>query len=264
MPSDRRRPVGVQARCNRLSSLLVQNWNRRTAVELALRRPTIDLDRRRVLESRLRELRVEEDSLEAQDDKSGAGHGHSRVGMTTSTAEIVHARGWKVVRLRGKKPIGAHWQVTKDPDEITAWLDAGSNIGLVCHERTGVAVLDPDNLLAWADMIETLGQPSLPWVVTGSGRLHYYVVWEPDLPAKLTWRGEVIGEIQRGPGQQQVVLPPSRHPDTGAAYRWIDEFFDALCEPLHPLTDPLPRLPGIWLAYLRAEAYEREYRNRQR
>jgi hypothetical protein len=190
--------------------------------------------------------------------------------MTANTPEIVRARGWEVVRLRGKKPVGAHWQTTKDADEVAAWLAAGDNIGLVCHERTGVAVLDPDDSLAWADMIDTLGQPSLPWVVTGSGRLHYYIRWTPDLPAKLTWRGEtagtikVIGEIQRGPGQQQVVMPPSVHPTTGLPYCWIDEAFEALCEPINPLTDPLPELPGLWLAYLRHEAYEREYRNRQR
>ena len=70
-------------------------------------------------------------------------------------------------------------------------------------------------------MIDTLGQPALPWMVTGRGRLHDPVVWEPNLPAKLEWKGEVIGEIQRGPGQQQVVLPPSEHPDTGLRYRWI-------------------------------------------
>jgi hypothetical protein len=188
----------------------------------------------------------------------------------TSTPEIVRARGWEVVRLRGKKPVGAHWQITTDADEVAAWLAAGDNIGLVCHERTGVAVLDPDDSLAWIDMIDTLGQPCLPWVITGSGRLHYYIRWTPDLPAKLMWRGETagtikaIGEIQRGPGQQQVVMPPSVHPTTGLPYRWIDEAFEALCETINPLTDPLPELPGLWLAYLRHEAYEREYRNRQR
>jgi hypothetical protein len=171
------------------------------------------------------------------------------------TVAAVRAKRWEVVRLRGKKPLGPHWQTTKDPAAVAAWLEAGSNIGLVCHERTGVAVLDPDDSLAWADMVDTLGQPSLPWVITGSGRLHYYVAWEPDLPAKLTWHGETIGEIQRGPGQQQVVLPPSRHPDTRIAYRWITESLGRLCEPINPLTDPLPKLPGLWLAYLRSHVY---------
>ena len=115
-------------------------------------------------------------------------------------------------------------------------------------------------------MIDTLGQPALPWMVTGRGRLHYPVVWEPNLPAKLEWKGEVIGEIQRGPGQQQVVLPPSEHPDTGLRYRWITEALMPviLCEPIDPVTDALPRLPALWLGYLRHDHFMREHRKEQR
>ena len=171
------------------------------------------------------------------------------------TIAAVHAKGWEVVRLRGKKPVGPHWQITTDSDEIAAWLAAGNNIGLVCHERTRIAVLDPDDLVAWADMIDALGQPSTPWVITGSGRLHYYLRWEPDLPAKLTWQGKTIGEIQRGPGQQQVVLPPSVHPTTALPYHWISESLSFLCEPTDPVSDPLPELPGLWRAYLRHQVY---------
>jgi hypothetical protein len=35
-----------------------------------------------------------------------------------------------------------------------------------------VAVLDPDDLLGWAELVDQLGQPCLPWVITGSGKLH--------------------------------------------------------------------------------------------
>src|SRR4030095_176044 len=136
------------------------------------------------------------------------------------TLAAVRARGLEVVRLRGKRPVGAHWHTTRDVDEVARWISAGDNIGLVCHERGGVAVLDPDQV-EWVDMIDTLRPPLPPWVITGSGKLHYYIQWEPHLPAKLEWAGAIIGEIQRGPGQQQVVLPPSVHPDTGAQYRWI-------------------------------------------
>jgi hypothetical protein len=170
------------------------------------------------------------------------------------TIAAVRTKGWEVVKLKGKKPIGAHWEVTKDANEVGTWLAAGYNIGLLCHERTGVAVLDPDKI-EWVDLIDMLGQPCLPWVVTGSGRLHYYFAWEADLPAKLTWRGEIIGEIQRGPGLQQVVMPPSIHPDTGATYRWITDNLGSLCEPINPVTDALPKLPGVWLAYLRSYVY---------
>jgi hypothetical protein len=180
------------------------------------------------------------------------------------------ARQWEVVKLkvRDKTPWAAKkgnsWTVTTEPAVVARWLTAGHNIGLVCHERTGVAVLDPDKP-AWADMVDALGQPGLPWTITGSGRLHYFIRWEPDLPAKLEWKGEIIGEIQRGPGQQQVVLPPSVHPDTGARYRWISERVlpTLLCEPIDPVADLLPRLPALWLGYLRHDHYMRLHQKEQ-
>jgi hypothetical protein len=154
------------------------------------------------------------------------------------TIGAISARRWECVLLRPreKKPAGSHWQVSSNASAIEDHLARSGNVGLVAHERNGLAIIDPDNLDAWADMIDTLGQPSLPWVHTGSGRLHYYVKWQPNLPAKLTWRGELVGEIQRGPGQQQVVAPPSIHPTTGKPYRWL----------VDPATETLPELPGDW------------------
>ena len=116
---------------------------------------------------------------------------------------------------------------------------------MIANETSGVAILDPDELLLWADMVDCLESPGAPLVETGRGRLHYWAAWVPGLPAKLSWRGVVIGEIQRGPGLQHCCIPPTIHPDTGKPYRWIAD----------PLTTPLLTLPGIWLAYLRAEAH---------
>jgi hypothetical protein len=178
------------------------------------------------------------------------------------TVDVIRARRWECVRLRAreKRPAGAHWVTTRDADEVAQWFTRGYNVGLVCHERTGVAVLDPDDALAWADMVDALGQPSLPWVLTGSGRLHYYIAWEP-LPAKIAWGVEntIIGEIQRGPGQQQVVLPGSIHPK-GGRYRWITERLGELVQPIDPTRAPLPEIPGLWRAYLRAQMYAAESR----
>lgn len=162
------------------------------------------------------------------------------------TVAAVRAKGWECVRLapRTKKPVGLHWQITKDADEVAAWFRAGANVGLVCHERTGVAVLDPDRI-EWADMVDYFGQPSLPWVITGSGNLHYYIAWESCLPPKLKWDGAIIGEIQRGPGLQQVVMPGSIHPN-GRPYRWVTESLGDLVMPINPVGDPLPPLPVNW------------------
>jgi hypothetical protein len=161
---------------------------------------------------------------------------------------MVERRNFNVVLLAPqdkKPPLGRRWQVTNDPRVVDRHLRSGGNLGLVAGERNGVAILDPDELLCWADMIDTLGQPCAPWVETGSGKLHYYIAWEPGLPAKLTWPGVIIGEIQRGPGLQQAVVPPSVHPKTGRAYRWL----------VDPVTEPLPELPGEWRAYLRGRSY---------
>ncbi len=88
------------------------------------------------------------------------------------TVEVVRARGWEVVRLRRQSkapdaPKNHPWPISRDADEVARWIERGYNLGLVCHERTGVAVLDPDDVLAWADMIDMLGQPCAPWVITG-------------------------------------------------------------------------------------------------
>jgi len=168
------------------------------------------------------------------------------------TLAAIRVRAWRVVLL-GKRAKRVHtktWQITDDVGRAAAHLDGGGNLGLLAHETNGLAVLDPDVLLPWADMIETLGQPAAAWTLTGRGRLHYYVAWEPDLPAKIEWNGQVIGEIQRGPGLQQIVMPPSLHPDTGRHYEWL----------VDPVTQPLEPLPGPWRAYLRGLTYARRYR----
>jgi hypothetical protein len=191
------------------------------------------------------------------------------------TVAAVRARKWEVVRLRprDKIPAGDKWDITSNADVVASWIAEGFNIGLLCGPRSGVAVLDPDKV-EWADMIDAdaLGKPCLPWVITGSGRLHYYVAWTPNLPAKLEWKGEVIGEIQRGgsPGGrevlQQVVLPPSIHPVTGARYRWIAEGLlpTTLCLPIDPVTEPLPKLPFIWVCYLQHDEFMRQTLKEQR
>ncbi len=158
------------------------------------------------------------------------------------TLLALRAHPWQYVVLgvRSKKPAGEHWAVTTDPLRLTNWVADGGNLGLVCHESTGVAVLDPDRADAWDDMADALGPPGKAWVQTGSGKRHYYVAWESDLPAKLIWNGVTLGEIQRGPGQQQVVIPPSTHPDTCRRYEWL----------VDPATEPLEPLPQLWRSYL--------------
>lgn len=166
------------------------------------------------------------------------------------TLAAVALHGWQVVLLgkRSKKPIGKHWTITRDVDVIRRQLERGGNIGLACGPESGVAVLDGDDLDPIRDMFIALGALAI-WVETGSGKIHCYVKWEPDLPAKVVWQGRKVGELQRGPqgadtrNLQQVVLPPSVHPDTGRLYQWrIDP------------CSPLPTLPAAWRVHLKAAA----------
>jgi hypothetical protein len=116
-------------------------------------------------------------------------------------------------------------------------------------------VADFDDIEAAREMAQTLGRLT-PWVLTGSKKAHCYLWWTPGLPAKLRWRCRIIGELQRGPAAadghnlQQVVLPPSIHPDTGRAYRWL----------VDPVGEALAPLPEVYLRELRVVVERRPER----
>jgi hypothetical protein len=162
------------------------------------------------------------------------------------TLRAIATRYWAVVLVypRTKIPAAAvhqAWPITRDPEEVHAHVrDRGGNVGLLGGEINGLALVDVDDPGAFAEMEKTLRPLGAPWVLTGRGRAHIYVRWEGRLPAKLRWCGAIVGEIQRGPGQQMLVCPPSRHPDTGRRYSWLVE----------PDTPIVPRLSARWREYL--------------
>lgn len=158
-------------------------------------------------------------------------------------------RSWLIVLLRprDKRPVGPSWQVfsvAADREVIGRHLSSGGNVGLVCCRESGAAVLDFDDSVAAQEMFSALGALR-PTVLTGSGKIHVYVQWEEDLPAKLRWKGRVVGEVQRGPNQY-VVMPPSVHPDTGRPYTWQ----------LNPATT-LPVLTDAWRKHLHSTGSDR-------
>lgn len=164
------------------------------------------------------------------------------------TLRAVEPRGWMIVLLGqlSKRPTGSTWTTTTKPETIRRHLNDGGNIGLVCGPTSGVAVADFDDIQAAREMVRALGRLT-PWVRTGSGKIHCYLRWTPGLPAKLRWKGRIIGELQRGPADaeghnlQQVVIPPSIHPDTRQAYRWL----------VDPAGETLAPLPEVYLRELR-------------
>lgn len=154
------------------------------------------------------------------------------------TIAAMQLHKWSLVLLHGKQPAcvkGQSWPITTDPRTVAQHTQ---NIGLVCGEISGVAVLDFDDSTAEEALFTRLG-PLVRHVRTGSGKFHCYIAYEPNLPAKLRYQESIIGELQRGPGLQQVVMPDSIHPDTQQPYTW-------LVDP----RDPLPTLPEPWRRYL--------------
>jgi hypothetical protein len=159
---------------------------------------------------------------------------------------------WRLVWCRSDRkapfvPIkGAPWIVTDDRHQVRAWLDGGRNVGLVGSEETELAILDIDDPTGFADLVRVLGPLGTPTVHTASGKVHFYVAWEPGIPGTVIGlHGEVIGEPRRGgmvagapPRQQMGICPPSRY--AGGAYRFA---------PGVDLTAPLPRLPDPWRRY---------------
>lgn len=160
----------------------------------------------------------------------------TQLGLTIAAAD---RHGWKIILLgkESKKPAsGGSWTVTQDIEVIRTHP---GNIGVVCGP-SNLAVLDFDNLDAMRALYSELGELT-PWVETGSYKFHCYTKWVDGLPAKIQHNGVTVGEVQRG--NQYVVMPPSVHPVTRQAYRWL----------VNP-TDPIPELPQAWLDYLLADA----------
>jgi hypothetical protein len=138
--------------------------------------------------------------------------------VTTETATYLE-HGWSLIEVerRGKIPAGkwAHAQTERASSaDVALWLDAGSNLGVVTGELSGLVVVDCDNADAVA-RVTLEGYRPTPTVITGRG-CHLYFRW----PGQHV--GNAVGILEgvdvRGEGGFCVV-PPSVHP-SGEVYRW--------------------------------------------
>ena len=173
-------------------------------------------------------------------------------------------RGWRLVLLwpRSKKPAAekdAPWPLSRDPDEVARHLDqqGGAGLDLSLDGGADVVVLDVDDPGVYAELTQQLGPLPPPWVRTGGTRrgVHHYVRRVPGLPSVCLWQERKLGEIKGASGgQEQVVLPPSRHPDTGRPYAWL----------VDPITEPVPELPAAWRDFLINQAPPSAGRTRPR
>jgi hypothetical protein len=161
------------------------------------------------------------------------------------TLVAIDAHRWTVVLLgHGTKrlPDGSTWarQSTRNLDRIRKHLLTNAGIGLDVA-ASGVVVLDFDR--SALKMFAALGTIP-PTATSPSGGTHSYFAFTPNLPAKIEWEGERIGEILRG-AHQQVVMPPSPYPGNEKRKIPAGGFYEWCCNPC----DPLPDLPTSWIAH---------------
>ncbi len=137
--------------------------------------------------------------------------------------ETMAANGARFVRLaRGeKRPLGAAWQ-TKSTDDLTyvkAWLDSGSNVGLLLGQASGLVDVEYDEP-AGLEQLAAYGITDLQTPTWRSARgEHRLFRWAPWMPPAAAIKIDGI-EIRIGGRAAQSVLPPSRHP-AGGRYEWI-------------------------------------------
>jgi hypothetical protein len=164
-------------------------------------------------------------------------------------AHLAERHGWPIVPCRGKHPgayLGDDWQhkASSDPAVIRSrWSRwPGANPGVVVGDRfLAFDVDDPDAL---HELERALGPlPTTPGYLTGGddppGRYRLLFA-HPGAALKASLADGGIQLID-GPARQ-VIVPPARHPVSGAAIEWDD----------HPDEVALAELPPAWLALVRA------------
>lgn len=128
------------------------------------------------------------------------------------------ALGLCVMPLRGKMPL-LSWKKFQDEkpsnEQLQSWDNTNHNIGIITGHISGIFVVDIDGEYPshWPEMPKT-------WTVKTSKGLHYYFHLKPE--QHFSNRAGLAKNVDiRGNGGY-VVAPPSRHPDTGHIYEWID------------------------------------------
>ncbi len=137
--------------------------------------------------------------------------------MADAAAEYA-TRGWKTIRLNGKKPVDMAWQRAKTQFP----LGHKGNIGIVTGLPSKLVVLDIDPKKGGDENLDALeflhGKIIAPTVRTGSGGRHFYFK-HPGVKVPSSVDHVAVGIDVRAEGGQ-IVAPPSIHPDTGQAYIW--------------------------------------------
>jgi len=143
-------------------------------------------------------------------------------------ARLYLAAGYSVIPLKGKRPATRWWSYMKQPatpSEVRHWLRSGRlhNLGLVCGRVShNLVVLDLDGLAACAAFQSTFPELSQTFtILTGSGCGKHFYFHVGTLPQNAAALHCSLGNLELRAEGQQVVCPPSRHPDTGKSYEIV-------------------------------------------
>lgn len=143
--------------------------------------------------------------------------------LLRAALELAEA-GWAVVPLDGKKPTTPHGHLdaTTNPRTIRRlWRDRDWNIGCPVPDSLVVFDIDPRNGGSLAELEQLAGVALPPTLEAESGRRdggrHLYYL----RPFAHPYRGNIPNGIDVKINGY-MVMPPSVHPDTGKAYRWVD------------------------------------------
>lgn len=136
-------------------------------------------------------------------------------------------RGWAVFPLNGKKPFpgsrGFH-EATTDPRTIRTWWDRWphANVGIACDSKRGPLAIDIDGP-SGAALLDDLHIHQTREVRSSKHKRHlYFAPIGVTIPRRIRPFGKGVALDVLGDGGY-IVAPPSRHPDTGKRYRWLDE-----------------------------------------
>lgn len=175
-----------------------------------------------------------------------------------TSAQAYWDAGWRGVLplpagRKGPPPEDYTGWAGRDPSfpDVVAWTEDRADGNVALHLPPGVIGLDVDNYGSKAgksslDSAERMWGP-LPdtWITTsrqdGVSGIRLYSV-----PVGLRWPGGFgPGTETIHSGHRYAVAPPSVHPDTGRAYRWINP--DGVVSTAPPELGSLPELPMTWV-----------------
>ncbi|NPD75443.1 bifunctional DNA primase/polymerase, partial [Oceanispirochaeta sp. M1] len=132
--------------------------------------------------------------------------------------------GFQLISLDGKIPTKSDWpnNGTRDIKTISGWLEEGFNIGILTGLSSGVIVLDIDGDLGRQSLYSLNKSIKTFTVSTGKGT-HYYFKANKSFKNRV---GILPGIDIRADGGQ-VVASPSIHPETGTAYKILNDMIPA-------------------------------------